>query len=248
MKRRRPRPGYSSVPDQPQESQEYPIDSSGTLEVRLPSGDETVYAAIYDSGGFVSSHQFDPDTANPRPYRMPVGALYPYYYLHPLFGMNKLYSYSDDHGSQGSFSFGVYSASGVTTPPHRRCKNCRPGAPVPVSVKLQLDAGAKVDPRAVKLFRKALLIHSRERSFACCWFSPPRRFGAGANMAFWILQKRDALTWTLTRRRVTGDVVAYSCKLTKKGDCSFPITLKLTSQTEKDIKKWPARVTITPAE
>jgi len=120
--------------------------------------------------------------------------------------------------------------------------------PPPVSLTLQLDdpAEAGTSPACDRLNRPALLVHSRDPKFVCCWFGQPIDLGDDScDPAYWMLEKTALDTWFLCLRRVGHELAAYHLRAIK--DHRFPIKLK-RGRVGREFKKWPRTITISPAE
>jgi hypothetical protein len=120
--------------------------------------------------------------------------------------------------------------------------------PPPVSLTLKLDSPieAGTSPACDRLNRPALLVHSHDPRFVCCWFGQAIDLGDDScDPAYWMLQKTALDTWFLCLRRVDHELAAYHLRAIKHH--RFPIKLK-RSRAGKEFKKWPRTITIRPAE
>ncbi len=120
--------------------------------------------------------------------------------------------------------------------------------PPPVSLTLQLGhcVEAGTCPACDRLNRPALLVHSRDPQFVCCWFGQAIDVGDDScDPAYWMLQKTALDTWFLCLRRVGQELAVYHLRAIKKH--RFPIELK-RGRVGKEFTKWPQTITIRPAE
>jgi len=120
--------------------------------------------------------------------------------------------------------------------------------PPPVSLTLELDSPVEAGTSSAcdRLNRPALLVHSRDPSFVCCWFGQAIDLGDDScDPAYWMLQKTAVDTWFLCLRRVGHELAAYH--LTAIKNHRFPVKLK-RGRVGKEFTKWPRTITIRPAE
>ena len=120
--------------------------------------------------------------------------------------------------------------------------------PPPVSLTLELDSPVEAGTSSAcdRLNRPAMLVHSRDPSFVCCWFGQAIDLGDDScDPAYWMLQKTAVDTWFLCLRRVGHELAAYH--LTAIKNHRFPVKLK-RGRVGKEFTKWPRTITIRPAE
>jgi hypothetical protein len=74
--------------------------------------------------------------------------------------------------------------------------------PPPVSRTLELDRPVEAGTSSAcdRLNRPALLVHSRDPSFVCCWFGQAIDLDGSCDPANWMLQKTAVDTWFLCLR------------------------------------------------
>jgi hypothetical protein len=119
--------------------------------------------------------------------------------------------------------------------------------PPPVSLTLQLDSPVEAGTSSAceRLNRPALLVHSRDPQFVCCWFGQAIDLGDDScDPAYWMLQKTALDTWFLCLRRVGHELAAYHLTAIKKH--RFPVKLK-RGRVGKEFTQWPRTITISPA-
>jgi hypothetical protein len=138
-------------------------------------------------------------------------------------------------GSSGSAGFG---------PAILRCQNCKADQLLPVALTLKLGGPLAAGAQAL-LHQPTLLVHSKQASYACSWFSQRIDLSPTAH-AVWELRKSDPKTWTLVLRTDSAELATYQLVTKSDRDCSFPIQLQLVGATGKQYKNWPQTATVSP--
>lgn len=156
------------------------------------------------------------------------------------------------HGGSGpALGVGIPSASGS----QGRCGFCSGNNPIPVSLQLTLDGdGGIVNEdcdNCATLNDGAVLQHSGDACFSCCWYSDAIDFCEDdEEPGYWKLQKSGVATWDLWLLQPQDDdnpavIIHYTVTTLTDNDCSFPITLGLdVSSVGTECSGWPDAITI----
>jgi hypothetical protein len=124
------------------------------------------------------------------------------------------------------------------------------GKTVPVALQLRLDSPVRPGTcsNCDQLNGPTLLVYSHDADFVGCWFSQPIEFCAdGSPPGWWMLQTKDAKTWTLELRHKDALVVTYRFTAASEQKVPFPMTLHIVGKGGKECKNWPRTVTVDPA-
>jgi hypothetical protein len=131
-------------------------------------------------------------------------------------------------------------------------KVCRSDQPIPTILTLKLDGTLAKGScsNTGELNRPVTLRFSMVEPFVGRWLSKPIALGEKkpGPPAFWVLEKKNAKTWTLTLRQQNKKIAVYVCKTKEAKDCSMPIQLKLKGAKGKHFKKWPRLAKVKPAK
>ncbi len=153
---------------------------------------------------------------------------------------------SDSHqfkASRGGSGSGMITIASVPAPGLQ-------GKTVPVALQMRLDSPVRPGTcsNCDQLNGLTLLVYSHDADFVGCWFSQPIEFCAdGSAPGWWILQTKDAKTWTLVLRHKDALVVTYGFTSATEQKVPFPMTLHIVGKGGKECKNWPQTVTVDPA-